>query len=84
MDDPEDALNACRDAGLCEGEWIIDVRAGRCQITTLTATTVTLVPESGQPLDAGDAADLWKFYQRESIFPVDEDSAVHDRSSERE
>ncbi len=73
MTDPEDALDACRKAGLREGQWVSDVRAGRCRITTLTATTVTLVPESGQPLDAGDAADLWKSYRRGSISPVDED-----------
>ncbi len=70
---PEEALKKLRAAGIREEKWVKDVRAGRCQITSLTATSVILVPESGQPLDAGDATDLWDAYQNGSICPLDED-----------
>ncbi len=70
---PKNALEACRDAGLTEGEQITDVRAGPCRITTLEADTVILTAGSDQRLDAGDATDLWESYQDGSIR-LDEDA----------
>lgn len=71
MADPEDALDACRDAGFREGAWCHDVRAGRVRLDTLSADTVVFVSEQGIPLDAGDATDLLESYQNNSIQPDD-------------
>lgn len=64
---PEEALAECRAAGFEEDQWIHDVRAGPCQITTLNAHNVTLVAESGTPLDAGDTDDFLTAYHKGSI-----------------
>lgn len=73
MDDPEAALDACRQAGFQERQWCHDVRAGRVQIDILTADTVVFVTESGTPLEMGDATNLWESYQNGSIHPVGEE-----------
>lgn len=74
MTDPEEALVECRELGLTEGQWVTDVRAGPCQITSLSATSVTLIAESGTPLDAGTAADFLESYHEESIRLVEGES----------
>lgn len=74
MADPEDALDACREAGFAEGKWCKDVRAGHVQLDILTADTVVFVSEKGTPLDAGDAIDLLDSYHNDSIHPVDHES----------
>lgn len=67
MTDPEEALTECHELGLTEGTRVTDVRAGACQISTLTATSVILTAESGTPLDAGDADDFLTAYHNGSI-----------------
>jgi hypothetical protein len=54
--DPDQALERCREAGFEEGAWIHDVRAGDCQITTLSASVVVLACENGQPSALDGAA----------------------------
>lgn len=67
MVEPEDALTKLRAAGFQEGLGVRDVRAGRCEIATLEAHNVILIPKDGQPLDAGNAAHLLEAYQNGSI-----------------
>lgn len=74
MPNPEDALEQLREEGLQEGVSVNDIRAGECEITTLTASTVILTTGGEQPLDAGNAAQLLKAYQDGSI-QLDEDEA---------
>jgi hypothetical protein len=70
--DPDHALAICRDIGFAEGAWIYDVRAGCCQITTLTASVVILVCENGQPL-ALDGADVLLDSYRDDSIRLEED-----------
>jgi hypothetical protein len=67
MTDPEHALSVCRDLGFREGAWIHDVRAGDCQITTLSASVVICATESGEPLALGGADVLLDSYHDDSI-----------------
>ncbi|WP_248910547.1 hypothetical protein [Halocatena marina] len=68
---PEQALERCRAAGFSEGTWCCDVRAGRCQLETLSRQIVTFTTEHGQTLAIGDATDLYDSYQNGGIQPVD-------------
>lgn len=65
MDDH--ALATCRDIGLVEGACIHDVRAGHCQITTVTASVVIVACEDGQPVVLDGAAELLAAYHNDSI-----------------
>ena len=71
MTTPQQALEACRDAGFREGEWVRDVRAGRCRIETLTPTLVRFATEDGQPLALDGACVLLKSYHNGSIEPIE-------------
>lgn len=66
MTDPQQALDACRQAGLTEGQWVEDVRAGRCQITEMTTTAVTVTTDDGQPI-AIATTELYDSYQNGSL-----------------
>lgn len=74
MTDPIQALATLREHGFAEGQWVIDVRAGRCHIETLSAGSVILTTESGQALDAGTAADFLESYQNGGIRQGEGDS----------
>ena len=63
MTDPQQALTACRQVGLTEGQWITDARAGRGQIETLTPTLVVVVTEDGEPIALDGASVLYESYQ---------------------
>lgn len=65
--DPKNALAACRKIGFSEGAWVTDVRAGDCQITTLTASVVILICKNGQPLALDGADELLASYRNDSI-----------------
>ncbi len=67
MTDPIQALATLREQGFTEGQWVTDVRAGQCQIETLSAGSVILTAESGHPLDAGTAADFLKSCQKGGV-----------------
>jgi hypothetical protein len=65
--DPESALNACQDAGLVEGQWCYDVRAGYVRIDSLTTNAVIFVTETGQKTALNGPIELYKSYRNESI-----------------
>jgi hypothetical protein len=67
MTDPDHALKRCREIGLKEGAWIRDVRAGDCQITTLSASVVVLACENGQPAALDGAEVLLESYRNGGI-----------------
>lgn len=73
MTDPIQALATLRERGFTEGQWVFDVRAGRCQIETLSADSVILTAESGQPLNAGTATDFLESYQKGGIRQGEDD-----------
>lgn len=65
--DPIQALARLRERGFKEGLTVRDVRAGTCEIETLTASSVILTAETGQPLNAGTAADFLDAIETGSI-----------------
>lgn len=71
---PEEALDRLRETGLRKGVYVTDIRAGRCEITSLTTHKVTLTTESGRgnELYAGDAAVFLECYEKGSIQLVDD------------
>jgi hypothetical protein len=65
--DPEHALSVLRAIGFSEGAWIHDVRAGKCQITTLNASRVICACKNGQALALDSAVELLESYRNDSI-----------------
>lgn len=66
-DDDEHALSVCRKIGFEEGEWIYDVRAGKCQIMTLSESVVVFACADGQSVALAGASELLSSYRNDSI-----------------